>query len=93
MRLPSVSNHIPRLNDTCIRAETCGKGFSSIHKNSVITRYILESQAVAITVVNHETHVMVPFFGCFDKECKLLLGISDVVMNKIRFIRTRKDDQ
>ncbi len=60
-RLPSVVHHIPRLEDAGIGAEARREGSGSVHQNGVISGDMLEPQSIAIAVIDHESHIVMPF--------------------------------
>ena len=61
LSLPAVSHNIPGLDDAGIRTEAGCEGFRGVHKYCVIARDVLEPESVAIAVINHEAHIVVPF--------------------------------
>ena len=58
-RLPSPV-HIPRLEYPGGRPEPCRQGFRRIDADILVAIDILEPESVAVTVIYHETYIMVP---------------------------------
>ena len=62
--LPSLCSHVPRLYDASSRTKACRERSGCIYQDCVVAGNLFEPESVTITVVDHESYIMM--------RCKIL---------------------